>query len=117
MISLSDISSCEIGHWKTTVTDAHCHPTDHPFTDQDVQDVGLGGIAAMATRTSDQSLVRDFGKNRPANRNDGAEGVEVIEQGQGQGNEVKVVSCFGKEKLLVHGVAVTNDESVFHLTI
>lgn len=44
------------------VVDAHCHPTDLPFSDAQVRDVGLGGLSAMATRIHDQELVEGFGR-------------------------------------------------------
>lgn len=41
------------------VVDVHCHPTDSPCP-ADAMDNLAVRICAMATRTSDQSLVRDL---------------------------------------------------------
>lgn len=42
------------------IVDAHCHPTDSPFSSSVMDALPLKHICAMATRASDQSLVRDL---------------------------------------------------------
>lgn len=68
------------------VVDAHCHPTDMSFTEDQVKKVGLGGLSAMATRIHDQELVEAFGQeygSREASTSDDP-------------TTMKAVSCFGE---------------------
>lgn len=46
------------------VVDVHCHPTDSP-TDAELLKAVPIHLCAMATRGSDQALVRDFAKAYP----------------------------------------------------
>lgn len=46
------------------ITDVHCHPTDSRISTDDAQTLPLR-ICAMATRSSDQDLVRDLAKSNP----------------------------------------------------
>lgn len=78
--------------WKATddrplckVTDSHCHPTDLPFSTTQARNVGLGGLAAMATRIHDQSLVESFGETYV----NGKETSDVAAA------STEVVACFG----------------------
>jgi hypothetical protein len=80
------------------VTDAHCHPTDNPFGDEDVANVGLGGICAMATRTSDQSLVAELSRRHGVEYEIAPGGVSRkrrCEAREGQ-DGMEVIACFGE---------------------
>lgn len=46
------------------VVDVHCHPTDGPVSFESMEQLDIT-VCAMATRTSDQGLVRDLAKNWP----------------------------------------------------
>jgi hypothetical protein len=69
-----------------------------PFGQEDVEAVGLGGIAAMATRTSDQSLVSEFGEQHGA-RYDAADGNTLRKRRKMDGRRegVEVIACFGEQ--------------------
>ncbi|KAJ9101135.1 hypothetical protein QFC21_003353 [Naganishia friedmannii] len=79
--------------------DAHCHPTDLPFSQQQVQDVGLGGLSAMATRVHDQALVESFGETYGKER-----------QIDGSDASTDVVVCFGYHPWFSHLFSVNSPE-------
>jgi hypothetical protein len=72
------------------VVDVHCHPTDLPFSDSQVKDVGLGGLSAMATRMHDQELVEGFGQEygRRAGHIQGNASIE--------NRATEAIACFGE---------------------
>ena len=45
------------------IHDAHCHPTDHPYTFSEINSTESGSLCAMSTRPEDQSLVDTFSEN------------------------------------------------------
>jgi hypothetical protein len=68
-----------------SVVDAHCHPTDLPFSDAEVKNVRLGGLSAMATRIHDQELVEGFGREY------GRSQARV-----GDSSTTEAIACFGE---------------------
>lgn len=86
----------------TTVTDAHCHPTDlaHPPAVYDT--LALGGLAAMATAADDQAKVEALGRERQWFRGDPGRD-EGRGRGKGKGGAgVGVVACFGYHPWFTH---------------
>lgn len=86
----------------TTVTDAHCHPTDlaHPPAVYDI--LALGGLAAMATAADDQAKVEALGRERQWFRGDPGRD-EGRGRGKGKGGAgVGVVACFGYHPWFTH---------------
>ncbi|EAL20647.1 hypothetical protein CNBE0130 [Cryptococcus deneoformans B-3501A] len=86
----------------TTVTDAHCHPTDlaHPPAVYDI--LALGGLAAMATAADDQAKVEALGRERQWFRGDPGRN-EGRGRGKGKGGAgVGVVACFGYHPWFTH---------------
>lgn len=63
------------------MVDAHCHPTDLDFEDEDFNDVGLGGLCAMATRTDDQDKVERMAERWAGQR--------------AEKHHANVIACFG----------------------
>lgn len=82
------------------VTDAHCHPTDLPFSEQTVRDVGLGGLSSMATRTTDQELVSKFSEDH--GRRDEDEYGKERESKRRRRAGPEVIACFGEHCRAVH---------------
>ncbi|KAI0785335.1 TatD related DNase-domain-containing protein [Irpex lacteus] len=66
------------------IVDAHCHPTDSPISSSVMDALQLKHICAMATRASDQSLVRDLALAYPQ----------------------KVIPCFGYHPWFTHWIAL-----------
>ncbi|KAJ9118644.1 hypothetical protein QFC22_003864 [Naganishia vaughanmartiniae] len=74
------------------LTDSHCHPTDLPFSTAQVKNVGLGGLAAMATRVHDQQLVESFGETYGS-------GKDKVDD---EDENTQVVACFGYHPWFSH---------------
>jgi len=74
------------------------------FGQEDVDDVGLGGIAAMATRTSDQSLVSEFGRQHGARYDNVADATDVRKRRRVEEKRegVEVIACFGYHPWFSH---------------
>ncbi|KAI0081089.1 Metallo-dependent hydrolase [Panus rudis PR-1116 ss-1] len=70
------------------ITDVHCHPTDSRVPEQAIKDLPIR-ICAMATRPSDQSLVRDLAKANPD----------------------RVTPCFGYHPWFSHWIALDPSKS------
>jgi hypothetical protein len=88
----SSATDCSTFDLISLVTDAHCHPTDVPFPEETVQNVGLGGLASMATRTTDQDLVAQFSLDHGLRDED--EDDRAIKRTRRPGPET--IACFGR---------------------
>jgi hypothetical protein len=62
-----------------------------PFSQDQVKNVGLGGLSAMATRIHDQELVEAYGEEHGFR----ADGLDAQEQ-----SIARVVACFGMGALV-----------------
>ncbi|KAI0094465.1 TatD DNase family Scn1 [Irpex rosettiformis] len=71
---------CILAH----LVDVHCHPTDSSFSSSVMDNLPLKHICAMATRATDQSLVKELAFAYPE----------------------KVVPCFGHHPWFTHWIAV-----------
>lgn len=91
-VFLVHFTSCPahpLGSLISLVVDVHCHPTDLPFSDTEVSNVGLGGLSAMATRIHDQELVDGFGREH--GRHTGSSGNVLA--------ATEAIACFGELKV------------------
>ncbi|KIJ54332.1 hypothetical protein M422DRAFT_201444 [Sphaerobolus stellatus SS14] len=86
--SLDDSSSDDV---LVHVRDVHCHPTDTPISQEAMDSLRIS-ICAMATKHSDQALVRNLAQRWPN----------------------KVTPCFGYHPWFTHWIAVTQPESKEH---
>lgn len=85
LITLSLSHTYTLASPTPSVVDSHCHPTDLPFSDAQVKNVGLGGLSAMATRIHDQELVEGFGRDHG------------LSQGRvGDSSTTEAIACFGE---------------------
>ncbi|KAI5450526.1 Cut9-interacting protein scn1 [Naganishia albida] len=82
------------------LVDVHCHPTDLPFSDTEVSNVGLGGLSAMATRIHDQELVDGFGREH--GRHTGSSGNVLA--------ATEAIACFGYHPWFCHLLSVDPED-------
>lgn len=80
-----------------------------PFGDQEVADVGLGGICAMATRTNDQSLVAELGERHGVEYDPKLQEVSRKRRKmRAEHDAMEAIACFGEQYAVLHIMSLAN---------